>query len=173
MVGGTIDELERIEVVMADYPIVGRQQKDPARIRPQSREAADHSFNFLVAVTLLDGNFGMKQYENERWFDPNVVALMQRLVMTADATWSIRAPGSYPCALRASDKRGREYLAEVAYPPGFAKNGLEAADVVGKFHTLTTDILSARSRDRIVEAALSLDRAASLTQLMGALQPEH
>lgn len=170
-VGGAIDDLTRIEVVMADYPIVKRQQQDPDRIRPRSREAADHSFNFLVAVTLLDGAFGMQQYENERWLDPQVIALMERLVMTNDAAWSARAPGSYPCALRAWDTDGRDYLSEVPYPPGFAHGGLDAADVVRKFHALTAEFLPAGTRERIVGAALGLDKAATVAELMEAVRP--
>ena len=171
MIGGASARLHRIEVAMADYPIVGRQQKDPERVRPRSREAADHSFNFLVAVTLIDGAFGLPQYENDRWLDPEVVALMERLVMTSDATWSTRAPGSYPCALRAWDESGKEYLAEIPYPPGFAHGRLDTAIVIDKFHALAHDYLPAATRERIVAAALDLDRAPSIAEFMDALRP--
>ncbi|HWG05585.1 MAG TPA: MmgE/PrpD family protein [Beijerinckiaceae bacterium] len=169
---GSHERLQRIDVAMADYPIVRRQQQDPARIRPQSREAADHSFNFLVAVSLIDGAFGLPQYENERWRDPEVVELMERLTMTTDPSWSARAPGSYPCALRARDVEGKEYLAEIPYPPGFAHGRLDTATVIDKFNALAHDYLPAPARENVIAAALDLDKAPSIASLMEPLRPE-
>ena len=40
-------EVQRIEVVMADIPIVSSQVADEQRRYPASRESADHSFYFL------------------------------------------------------------------------------------------------------------------------------
>ena len=59
LVGGDIDRLATIRVALADLPIVRRQLADPGRIEPRSREAADHSLHFLIAVALIDGTFGL------------------------------------------------------------------------------------------------------------------
>ena len=48
--------------------------------RPESRETADHSFYFLVAAALLDGELTPRQFENERWTDPAVIDLMARFI---------------------------------------------------------------------------------------------
>jgi 2-methylcitrate dehydratase PrpD len=171
MTGGDVTGLERIEVAMVDHPVVKRQQQDPGRIRPMTREAADHSFNFLVAAPLLDGTFGLKSYENDRWLQPEIVALMEKLVMTTDPSWAERAPGAYPCSLRAHFANGRELLVEIPFPPGFSRNGLEESAVVEKFHAVTADALPQAARERIVAAALALDGAASVADLMAALRP--
>ena len=168
MAGGDIAALEKIDVVMADYPIVRKQQADEARIRPRSREAADHSFNFLVAVSLIDGEFGLRQYENERWFDPQVVALMARLAMTSSADLAARAPGAYPCQLRARHRDGRELVADVPFPPGFSRGGLESGVVTEKFMAISAAHAPMEARAAIVEAVAGLDRAASLVRLMSA-----
>ena len=170
LIGGNVDRLAKIDVVMADYPMVKRQQADPARIKPQSREAADHSFNFLAAVSMIDGVFGLAQYENERWLDPKVVALMDRLNLTNDPDWGARAPGSYPCAIRAVDRDGREHRVDVPYPPGFAKDGLSQSDVVAKFVELSAASLPTQQRTAIVDASLVLQDAATLDGLMALLR---
>ena len=84
LVGGDIGRLASIRVVLADLPIVRRQMADPGRVAPRSREAADHSLQFLIAVALIDGTFGLAQFAGERWHDPKVSALMARLDMTTD-----------------------------------------------------------------------------------------
>src|SRR4029079_9821748 len=48
-------EVQRIEVAMADSPIVSSQVADEQRRYPASRESADHSFYYLAAATLSDG----------------------------------------------------------------------------------------------------------------------
>ncbi len=172
MTRGDIAGFGRIEVAMADYPIVKRQQNDAARRRPQTREAADHSFNFLVAVSLLDGEFGLRQFENDRWLDPEVVGLMDRFVMTTDPDLGARASGAYPCALRVTTSEGKNLVSEIGYPPGFARDGLQEADVVGKFQAITAPHLAAEQRDRIIAAALRLDRSDAIDELMSAVRIE-
>ena len=62
----------------------GGRRTIPGRIDPTSREAADHSFNFLAAVAMVDGAFGLAQFDNERWNDPKVREVMARLEIVCD-----------------------------------------------------------------------------------------
>lgn len=162
---GNADNIERVELIMADYPFIARQQKDPGRARPASREAADHSFPFLVAVALIDGAFGPDQFENERWQDPAVLALMARVTMRTDPSLNERAPRSYPCALRVEAGDGSETRVEVLYPPGTSQGGIAEATVVEKFHSITAATLDRDRRERIVEAVLAFPHAATTDAL--------
>jgi 2-methylcitrate dehydratase len=169
LTGGNLALLDRIRVVMADLPTVRAHQEDPERADPKSHESADHSFPFLIAATLIDGTFGPAQFDGERWNNAEVRAVMSRMEMTTDAELTQRAPGSYPCLLEASGTDGREYRAEVLHPPGFSRGSLERKAVVAKFHALTETRVSRVARDRIIDAALALDKLPSLDPLMTAL----
>ncbi len=166
------ENISRIEIVMADYKVTKRHQEDPGRARPQSREAADHSFPFLVAVALIDGQFGIAQFENERWRDPHVVALMERTVMRRDAGWNARAPGGFPCTIRAWDSAGHEHVAEIPYPPGFSRDGLDADSVIAKFHSAAASILSEPRRARVVDAVMEFHHSPSAKELEAAIATE-
>src|SRR5207253_11294496 len=98
-INGNVDQLKQITVAIADTPMLQRQKDDPGRVDPQSREAADHSFNFLAAVSMMDGKFAMAQYNNERWHDPKVRAVMSRLTVVCDASLNGSAPGAFPCRI--------------------------------------------------------------------------
>lgn len=172
MIDGQTDALASVDVIMADYTVVKRHQGDKARQRPQSREAADHSFAFIVAASLIDGSFGLAQFENERWRDPRIVALMEKLVMRRDVTLNARAPGGFPCVVRAVMRDGQERIAEIAYPPGFSQGGLDEAAVIEKFHRVTAPILGESARTRIVTAALSLQQARSTAELNASISME-
>jgi 2-methylcitrate dehydratase len=172
--GGDLTRLKAIRVALADLPVVRRWLADPGRVAPRSREAADHSLHFLIAVALTDGTFGLRQFDGARWMDPTIRALMARLDMTTDADLTRRAGAAYPCALHASDCDGRSYHVEILQPPGFSAGGfsagaLDAETVLAKFASLTEGVLAPDRRDRIVAAAMELDSAPSCAGLMGLL----
>ncbi len=167
--GGRTDAVDRIEVVMADYPFIQRQQEDRDRRHPTQREAADHSFYFLVAVALMDGAFTASQFDGERWFDPAVVALMDRVTMHRDKNWNKRAPNSYPCTIRVITRDGDELMTEAPYPPGLSDGGLDAAVVTEKFDAVTGPVLGQAEKDAIKDAVMGLDGLSSISGLMDKL----
>jgi 2-methylcitrate dehydratase len=168
---GDVGRLKTIRVVMADMPFLGRQKDDPGRINPTSREAADHSFNFLAAVALLDGQFGLAQFENERWNDPKVRAVMARLEIALDAELTARSPGSFPCRMEATTDEGKAYIVDIPDPPGFSRHGLDSLAVTKKFNAVTAPHLDARTRERIIDAVMALDRSASCAEVTLAMAP--
>ena len=166
---GRIGDIARIEVAMIDTPFIHDQQNDPKRAHPRSREAADHSFQYVVAVALADGAFGPAQFEGERWLDPAITALMDKIVMARDPALNVHATGTYPCVITVQEQNGKEHRAERLFPPGYSRGGIAEADVVDKFNTVAA-ALPADQRERIIAAVLELDRATLLEQLTAALR---
>ena len=80
-----------------------------------------------------------------------------------------RSPGAFPCAIRATANDGRTYVSEVLDPPGFSRSGIDPKAVTDKFHAITEDRLGPNSRARIIDAAMGLDRAHLVRDLMTAL----
>jgi 2-methylcitrate dehydratase len=171
-VGGNVDQLKTIRVALADLPIVRRWLADPGRIDPRSREAADHSLHFLIAVALSDGAFGLRQFDNARWNDPKVRALMARLDITIDADLTRRAGEAYPCAIHAAGHDGQSYLVEILEPLGFSPDGLDTQTVLDKFARVTERHLAPDAQSRIVDAVMALDQAISCDGLMQLLATE-
>jgi 2-methylcitrate dehydratase len=163
---GAVDRLSAFKLTIPDTPMLRRRKDDPGRIKPLSREAADHSFNFLAAVSLLDGEFGLAQFEGARWNDPKVCALMAQLEIVPDGSWNLRAPDSFPCSLHVRTQDGRDHVVEVPYPPGFSRGRLDAATVIKKFNALTTPHLAQAARDRVVDAVMTLEKSPTCAQLM-------
>jgi 2-methylcitrate dehydratase len=166
---GDVSRLRHVRVAMADMPFLRRQKDDAGRINPTSREAADHSFNFLAAVAMLDGEFGLAQFEHERWNDPKVRAVMGKLDIVVDAELNTRSPGSFPCRMEAKGDDGKVYVADIPDPPGFSRHGLDEGAVTRKFNAVTAPHLDAGSRARIIEAVMGLDRSASCAEVTKAL----
>ena len=172
LVGGNVDQLKTIRVSLADLPIVRRWLADPGRVDPRSREAADHSLHFLIAVALNDGAFGLRQFDNTRWNESKMRALMARLEITTDADLTRRAGDAYPCAIHATGHDGQPYDVEILEPPGFSPGGLDTQTVLDKFASVTERHLAPGSRNRIVDAVMTLDKATSCDGLMRLLAAE-
>lgn len=169
---GRASAIESIEVTMSDVPAVRRQQTDRSRLYPKSREAADHSFAYIVAVTLLDGELTHHQFDGERWLkDPAVRRLMECVKLEVSQDLSARAPGSMPSSLRVKLAGGEEIIAECLYPPGhsFADRGLDLAVVEAKFHEVAQGVLAEPERRKVVDEVVRMDSQSSLAPLMSLL----
>lgn len=165
--GARIDELE---LLMMDHPAVRDQARDPDRRHPRSRETADHSFYFLAAAAFLDGRLGPRQFDNERWLDPDVCSLMDKITIHIDKSWNQRAADGFPCTARALAGGAVVGDAAVAYAPGHPRNRMDRAAVIEKFAACTNEVVQNDRRAKIVDAILSLDRAPSVRELTALLQ---
>ena len=161
-----LDDLELIEFTLNDTLATQKNLKDQERRYPKSKEAADHSFHFTMAVALLDGELTLRQFEGERWLDPEVCALMDRMTFRMDKSLNERAPGGFPCRLRVVTKGGEEKVVEVLYAPGHPHNRLSASGVEEKFSRCVEGILNKRRRDAIIRAVFELESLPSVELLM-------
>jgi 2-methylcitrate dehydratase PrpD len=74
-----VKEIKHLEVRMADTPFVRGQVEDEDRRYPTSRETADHSFFYLAAVALMDGEMTQAQFESAGC--SAVKSLMERMTI--------------------------------------------------------------------------------------------
>jgi hypothetical protein len=71
--------------------------------------------------------------------------------------------------MHGTDRDGKTHLAEVLDPPGFSRKGVDSGAVLKKFNSITAHQLGPSSRQRIVDAAMSLDTSPSCAALTEAL----
>jgi 2-methylcitrate dehydratase len=134
--GLTADSVERVQVRFADLPIARQQIADPKRAKPRTRETADHSFHFLVAVSIEDGDVGPVQYEAERWLQPATVDLMRRVEFSVDPNLNAHTARGFPAVVTVETKSGARLTQEMLYVPGNPHNPLSAADLADKLRRL-------------------------------------
>ncbi|MCC2688364.1 MAG: 2-methylcitrate dehydratase [Rhizobiaceae bacterium] len=58
------------------------------RWNPTSRETADHSIPYVVAAALADGSVGPRQFKEDRLWDPDLRALIQKVEVVANDAFS-------------------------------------------------------------------------------------
>ena len=162
-------EIKQLEVCMADTPFVRGQVEDEDRRYPTSRETADHSFYYLAAAALMDGEMTQAQFEGERWKQSRVKSLMERMTIHTDASLNKYTPGSFPCVLQLTTVNGESRTVEVFYPKGHPKNRMSSAEVEGKFRGCARSVLSEAQQDKIISLVRDLEKLKSVDELINHL----
>jgi 2-methylcitrate dehydratase len=164
-----VKDVKHLEVLMADTPFVRGQVGDEDRRFPTSRETADHSFNYLAAAALMDGEMTQAQFEGERWLQPEMKSLMERITIRTDSALNQYTPASFPCVLQATMANGESRRVDVPYPKGHPKNRMSPAEVEEKFRGCTRKAITAAQQTKIMALVHDLEKLDNVADLMHAL----
>lgn len=158
--------LSRIDLHVADAPVV-RQQGSPIYRRPDGHETADHSFYFLVAVALADGEVTTAQFEGERWRDPTLHSLMDRITLHPDHP---AIDGSkFPARLEATTADGARLTIETPFAPGHPRNPLSHEAVADKFRGCARGLISEQRCATVIDLIGRLEQLPSIAPVIAAL----
>jgi 2-methylcitrate dehydratase len=166
-------DVERVELDVFDvaYRIIGGgEEGDKTWVR--TKEEADHSLPYLVAVALLDGEVMPEQCRPERIRSDDVQALLLRVAVRPDDGFSRRFPAEMPCRVRVTLRDGRVLVAELADYPGFLTRGRTWEAAHEKFERLGAPYTTPSLRDRIAGTVAELERfrVPELTSLLAAVR---
>jgi 2-methylcitrate dehydratase len=150
-------DIERVEVRLADTATTRRHLADVTRVSPQTRESADHSIPFLVAVALEDRALGLEQFRDMRWLRPATRALIRRVTQTLDGSLNQYSRSSYPAVVTVTARDGRSFRSEVLKVPGSCENPLSDHELVGKLRRLANSGLSSSWCEQLAGRLLGLE----------------
>ena len=162
-------EVQCIEVVMADIPIVSAQVADEQRRYPASRESADHSFYYLAAAALSDGEISEAQFAPGRWLQSEMREAMARVSVRTDASLNKYTPGSYPAVVKLILQSGESREVEVIFPKGHPNNRMSPAEVEAKFRACARGRVPSARQEKVIGKARELEKLASVAELMNDL----
>jgi 2-methylcitrate dehydratase len=135
---------------------------DPSRWAPASRETADHSMPYVIAKALLDGAVTVNSFESTNFTAPAVVALMRKVKVAEDTALSRQYPEGAPGRVTIVATNGQEFVHEIKYPAGHAKNPLSDADLEKKFHELMPANCSSERRGQLLNALRSFEHVTDI-----------
>jgi 2-methylcitrate dehydratase len=161
----TLESIDRIEIDSFDaaVDIIG---SDPEKWRPKTRETADHSLPYCVAVALADGEVGHAQFQPARFQDERLLGLVAKVQVHRDPALSARYPAGIPNRLRVRLRSGRELVRDVEFPLGHARNPMSDTQVERKFHVEAEPHLSSTSRAALLQNLWQLDTCTDMKGLM-------
>jgi len=162
------EEIEAIDVqiyAMAHSEI----GSEPAKWDPKTRETADHSLPYMLAVALRDGRLTPASFESQRYLDASLRPLMNRIRVSESPELTRRFPQELGSQIDVVTRSGQRFTERAIYPKGHRQNPMTDADVERKFRDLSADVLGAARADAALHALWHLDQAPRIGPVLDAL----
>jgi 2-methylcitrate dehydratase len=166
-------EVERIEIETFDvaFHIIGGEEGDKTN-SVATKEQADHSLPYVVAVAILDGDVMPAQYESNRILSEDVQQLLRRVTITANRAYSQLFPEEMPCRIRVVLRDGRTLDKESRDYPGFVSRPMSWETACDKFHQLSARYTTDALRRAVINAVANLEhmKVRDVMQLLTSVQ---
>jgi 2-methylcitrate dehydratase len=143
----------------------------PSRLRPTTRDSANHSPIFSLSVAAVDRVLGPEQYEPAKLSNPDVLSVVDRTTLAPDPELDKHWPAAAVTRIVVKTKSGLVDEATTLYAPGHHKNRVTPAQLQEKFTRLSNGVLSDTQRSRFFEMAANLDHLANVNELTACLRP--
>src|SRR2546429_3020668 len=119
-----ITDLARVKSVTieshdAAVEIIG---SEPEKWKPNTRETADHSLPYITAIALIDGDVTNKQFEPERFADPQVWRFLETVKVKRNAELSAIYPDAVANIVHVDLDDGRQLTRRGDLPFGPAED---------------------------------------------------
>jgi 2-methylcitrate dehydratase len=149
----TETEIVSIDIEMSERAV--RHVADPAKYDPQNRETADHSLPYMLAVALVDGEITLDSYRPERFSDPALRPIMQKIKVRPNEEFTkirkefdgVARAHPVKATFRLAD--GRERTEDLRYHKGHFRDPMTRADLDHKFDLACHGIVHVVQREAI------------------------
>ncbi|HLK56185.1 MAG TPA: MmgE/PrpD family protein [Chthonomonadaceae bacterium] len=161
----SVDEIEKItiETFNAAVEIIGGE---PEKWRPTTRETADHSLPYCVAVALTEGNVTLDSFDDVHLKDEKLLGLVQKIEVKANAELNKKYPEGIPNLIRIHTRGGETLEQEVTFPRGHARNPMTDPEVESKFKSLAEPLLSDAAIGEILDRCWNLEKQTHIGDLL-------
>jgi len=141
----------------------------------RTKEQADHSLPYLLAVALLDGDVMPAQFEPDRIVKPDVQSLLKKVSVRPNHEFTEEYPKEMPAKIIVRLQDGRVIEHEVQDYPGLASHPFTWEDAVHKFDTLVAGRVDEGLSGEIKDAARTVEniQVKDLMKLLGSVKTGH
>lgn len=162
---GALQHVSEIEIGSYDVAIeiIGRE---PEKWQPTTRETADHSFPYCVAVALQDGRVSLQSFGPKRLRDSALAQLMKKIRVVRDDDFTDRYPAAMPTRITIRTREGKAYTKQKDLPLGHPGNPMSDREVEAKFRSLVGRRLGPTRTERLIHSVWQLERLTDIGMLM-------
>ena len=150
-----------VEVIMRAADILG----DPAKYRPKTRETADHSLPYCLAVGLVDGMVTPLQFKDERIADPKLPAVMDKIKVIANEEFDDMFPKFQPSRVTIVTNDGRKLSKRVDVPKGDPRDPMTEEEIGVKFTALGKEVVGEQRCRELGQWIMRLEDHARIDRL--------
>ncbi|HWB20755.1 MAG TPA: MmgE/PrpD family protein [Phycisphaerales bacterium] len=150
----------KVEVIARAADILG----DPHKYRPNSKETADHSLPYCLAVGLMDGMVTPLQFKEERIKDKKLVPVMDMVKVVANQEFESLFPKFQPSRVTLSLKNGSSHQHRVDVPKGDPRDPMTEDEIAVKFNALGEEVVGKKTCKDLRKLIMSIEKQKKLTK---------
>ncbi len=125
---------------------------DSSKYKPKTKETADHSLPYVIAVALADGSVLPRSFEEERLKDPVIWDILGKIRVVADPEIDALFPRIKRARVTITTTSGEKHTAQTDVAKGAPEDPLTDEEIVAKFRANAAGVLSCAQQDRVIEA---------------------
>jgi len=163
------EDVTRLRVDLVSRYVTTREES-PQSWDPQTPGTADHSFGYLVAAALVDGEVTRRTLTPERFRDPVILRLLDRVELRADPEFTTAFPATLRSRVTAELVGGERVSVEHADPKGTPANPLTDDELGQKFLEQATAVLPGARAREILDRLWDVDQLHDVAELMPRLE---
>jgi 2-methylcitrate dehydratase len=152
----------KVEVIARAADILG----DPHKYRPDSKETADHSLPYCMAVGLVDGMVTPLQFKEQRVLDKSLIPIMDKVKVVANDEFEALFPKFQPSRVTITTNVGKEYSTRVDVPKGDPRDPMTEDEIAVKFNALGKDVIGDDQRKKLQQCVMQIDSAKNVNELL-------
>jgi 2-methylcitrate dehydratase len=152
----------KVEVIARAADILG----DPHKYRPNSKETADHSLPYCMAVGLVDGMVTPLQFKEERVLDKSLIPFMDMVKVVANDEFEALCPKFQPSRVTITTKDGKQHATRVDVPKGDPRDPMTEEEIAVKFNALGKEVVGEERCARLREHIMQMETWENVDTLM-------
>jgi 2-methylcitrate dehydratase len=153
----------RLQTFPSGYEVMGSGE---ANWKPETRESADHSLPFVMAVALMEGNLEIRHYDQMYYKRSDVRALMQKIKVRIGEEPVAAWPEVPLNIVDVELKSGKVLSTKVAYHLGHFKRWMTDEEQERKFRPLAEPLLPKRQINDLLACLRRLDELEQISELI-------
>jgi len=144
---------------------------DPSKYKPQTKDTADHSLPYVVAVALTDGNVLPTSFSEGRIRDPKLKDLMKKITVVPNSEINALFPQIKRAKITVTMTNGQQYTTQTDVAKGDPEDPLTNQEIIDKFRANTEKTLGRQRTDKIIETTWTLDSLNNISDYMNLFVP--
>ncbi|MFC2066423.1 MmgE/PrpD family protein [Chloroflexota bacterium] len=134
----------------------------PAKKYPINAESADHSAFYGNAIAIKERHFGPKSFAPEKFTDPVVLDLIEKITVEVDPSFPRAARGG---ASEITTKDGRKFYKRIDTPHGFDDDPLTDRELEEKFTEMAEEYMTEKHIKQIFDTVWNLEKLNDISKL--------
>ncbi len=139
---------------------------DPSKFAPKTKETADHSLPYVIAVAVANGAVLPDSFDEEKLRDPRIWDLLSKIKVVADLEIDALFPGVKRARVSITTAEGSTHTAQVDHAKGSPQNPMSDEEIIAKFRANAEGAVSTKRQDEIIDTTWKFEEEVDLGEYM-------